>query len=99
MFRLDILELMDAQPLVECWIGVMVGACLIWGEFRDQKKGAERGEEMSGGNRLINSIYIVFHVHSRELTYPTSGKGKSSSKVLFLGGYVTYQEGIQYVYI
>ena len=31
---------------------------------------------------------------NRELTYPTWGKGKSFSKVHFLGGYVSSQEGI-----
>ena len=30
---------------------------------------------------------------SRELTYPTLGKGKSSSKVPILGGYVSFLEG------
>jgi len=33
---------------------------------------------------------------SRELTYPTLGKGKTSAKVPFLGGYVSFLEGKSY---
>jgi len=35
-----------------------------------------------------------FHIPSRGLTYPTLGKGKSSSNMPFLGGYVSFLEGL-----
>ena len=38
--------------------------------------------------------YQKTHLPSRELTYPTLGKGKSSSKCHFWGGYVSSLEGI-----
>ena len=38
-------------------------------------------------------IPMCFDIPSRELTYPTLGKGKSSSKSNFLGGYVSSLEG------
>jgi len=36
----------------------------------------------------------LIYIPSRELTYPTLEKGKSSSKCRFLGGYVSFLEGM-----
>ena len=43
------------------------------------------------GNLQLKPLKLI---PSRELTYPKLGKGKSSSKGPFLGGYVSFQEGI-----
>ena len=66
---------------------------------RDQRRD-QRGEICCGrwmGNLGVMRIGwldpLVDWIPSRELTYPTLGKGKSSSKCHF-GGYVNSQEGI-----
>ena len=43
----------------------------------------------------INRIYFWFdfaHIPSRELTYPTFGKGKSSTQTCLFRGYVSFRE-------
>ena len=39
-------------------------------------------------------VHSFYYLPSRELTYPTWGKGKSSSKCNFSGGYVSSLDGI-----
>ena len=57
---------------------------------------------LQGDKRAVNHSWDVLveffcswncGIPSRELTYPTWGRGKSSSKLNFLGGYVSFQEG------
>ena len=59
---------------------------LVWGH---ESFGGQHRDGRHGRN-LLDDVGIP----SRKSTYPTWGKGKSSSKCHFLGGYVSSQEGI-----
>ena len=77
------------QPMVNWWFGARWFGFLGSPSERDCY---ERGTPQKSSPRIPKRPSQTTNLPSRKLTYPTLGKGKSSSKWHFFGGYVSSLE-------